>query len=166
MKLKIITSAFFIITLFSYSNWKILEVVDEFQDKTGRRAIENKIFETRKIRLDLEGEINSFVLNMIVPGVLKGGEKKILVKIDDREPLSFKGEIIASEDGILNIKIPQSYGFFDLSKNKNNFKILLREMNQGKILKIQFFNDRNESVIERFDLADFSQVYPELIKKN
>lgn len=162
MKFKIGIMMFLLVKMMAFSEWEVVETVDEFKEKSGSYAIENRSFEDRNIRLNYIEDKKVFLLEMEFTGKVKEGSQEILLKVDDENPLVFKGQMIPLENGIYKVEIPETYGYFDLSKNKRNFKELLKEMRKGEMLKIRFSDSMDEPVIEDFDLKNFNEAYEKL----
>lgn len=162
MKFKIGAMLFLLVKLMAFSEWEVVEVVDQFKEKSGSYAIENRSFDDRNIRLNYIEDKKVFLLEMEFTGKVREGSQEILLKIDNEEPLVFKGKMIPLEDGIYKVEIPETYGYFDLSKNKRNFKELLKEMRKGEVLKIRFSDSKDDPVIEEFDLKNFNEAYEKL----
>lgn len=148
---KIFVFMFVILSLSIFSNWKTVELVDEFKDKTGQVSIItcNDDFE-EFLRIDKtiseEGGVN----------------RKIYVYVN-----TYLGMSKVSETTAVSIRDDKGNTIYDLTgyitNNGNGFIIydsdaeeVINAIKRSKILKIVATKYNGESVVSSFDVANFS----------
>lgn len=146
---KLVLGLFLCLSCFSFANWQIMNTLDEFQEKMDKKCIVSIDYSNLglcRIEKTLE-EDGEYVIILVTNRYIGSHFTTVKFKIDDLEPISFKGAIIQNE--IVGFKV-----------NKNNTN-LFELLNKGKILKVSIQKYNGSIILQKYNLDGFTKIFSE-----
>lgn len=141
----------FVLGNLCFAKWNIIELVDDFKEKTGKVSA---VADTEEgwIRLDKNGKEYSFY---VYPGSYIGGKgkydtSKVKVKIDDNTALELQGYV--TKDG-KKVEISSDYS------NKDIFPKVIEQMKKGNKIKMVIEKFNGTTILQSTDLQNFVTSY-------
>lgn len=130
--MKKILLGLFILSNLSFANWEKIELIDEFEEKTGEVSAIAQMKNTGFIRVDKDKKGFSFYIypNEYIGGL--GNETEVKFKIDKNKPIKIYGYV--TDDGKKVYVTPNSQ-LLSQMKNGDNMKMSILKYNNNTILK-------------------------------
>lgn len=133
---KLVLGLFLFLSCFSFADWQIMNTLDEFQDQMDKKCIVSIDYSNIglcRIEKTLE-EDGEYVVILVTNQYIGSHFTTVKFKIDDLEPISFKGAII--QNNIVGFKVNKNHtNLFDLLSNGKTLKVSIQKYNGSTILQ-------------------------------
>lgn len=144
---------FLCLSCFSFGQCKVIDLVDEFGDFSGKKALIIMNHDSI-LKIEKGGEEGAEYCISINSSEYIGGKgefnkSKVKIKIDDLSPKIFNGFVLPNYDG-------KTVAFL---LDKNEFYSLLKLLKKGKIMKVLIEKYNDATILERYDLTGFSSTF-------
>lgn len=155
---KLILVLFLCLSCFSFGEWSVFNLVDEFGDETGSKTLVsdsssyNGFF---KVEKDSNNEYYVFINSSeYIGGKGQFDEAKVRIKVDNLSPLTFYGIVLSSSGGkMVAIKF-----------NNADFTSFLNLLKKGNTMKIVIEKYNDTTILQKYDLTGFSKSFEKFDK--
>ncbi|MGL5593438.1 hypothetical protein [Cetobacterium sp.] len=152
---KLILSLMFLVSLVSMSNWKTIELVDDFKEPTGNVAIIG--YSTKNDSFFKIEKYNDSTLFIIRTDDFIGKKYKeynnVKFKIDGNNVISSRGLVLDSDSKMVIVST-------DL--DRINILNILEQMKHGEIMKIVIEKYNGSTLYFDYDLQGFKEIFEKL----
>lgn len=153
---KLILMLFLCLSCFSFGEWDIFNLVDEFGDENGEKTLVSKSSDYNgffKVEKSNDKYYVCIGSSEYIGGKGQFNEAKVRIKVDNLSPVTFYGIVLPSSGGkvvAISFKNAEFTSLLNLLKEGNTMKIVIEKYNDAKILQTYDLTGFSKS-FEKFD---------------